>query len=355
VNYAINCIVIDLCYWAAISHAVRDLTNQKTSSLTCLVLGAGLGRLVTYCLDAANQCAAGVVKVHVIDANPLAVEFLRKSFECSSSHVVIHDPVTIYPLMSVTQLPVGLQAIHNSCDLVVSELLGCLCDDEFLPEITHAICRLFLTKDGIIIPDHWTIYCAPIQSHDTYDYLTMTSSSSHDPQLQAMYTMSLPKDCVYLTELLPVHSNDRHCAAITEYKSAVNSSIAPFMLRHQFQKQQLMYKVATHKRRKPDDYQTFLIHGLIGYFVASLYKQLVILDTRHSSHKRNAFHWECFYMPLKMPLLVAAGDQLTFEVSRQCREVVSEGDKQLELNYCWSVTANGKSLDNHGNTIILSQ
>ena len=156
-------LLTDLCYWAAIYHAMRDLTNQKISSLTCLVLGVGLGHLVTYCLDTASQCGVDMVTVHTVDAHPVAVEFLRKLFESNSDHVIIHDAVTVYPLMGVAQLPVGLQAIHSSRDLVVLELLGCLGDDEFLPELTHAICRLFLTLDGIVIPDHWTIYCFPIQ------------------------------------------------------------------------------------------------------------------------------------------------------------------------------------------------
>ena len=346
----------DLCYWAAISHAMKDLTNCKASSLTCLVLGAGLGRLVTYCLDAANQCNIDVVTVHVLDANPVAVEFLRKSFKNDSDRVVIHDPLTIYPLMTMAQLPVHLQNIHSSCDLVVSELLGCLGDDEFLPELTHAICRLFLADNGVVIPDHWTIYCAPIQSHDTHDYLTMMSStSSHDPQLQGMYTMSLPEDCVFLTELLPIHNNDRYCPALTEYKSTVKSIVTPFMARCHCRHS--VDQVAGCKRRKPDDYQTCLIHGIIGYFVASLYKHLVSLDTRHTSHDRNAFHWESFYMPLKTPLPVTVGDQLEFEVSRQCREALNEEEdsKELQLTYHWSVSSNGNTSDNHGNTIILSQ
>ena len=326
-------------------------------SLTCLVLGAGLGRLVTYCLDAANQCGIDMVTVHVVDANPAAVEFLKKSFENNRDHVIIHNPVAIYPLMGMAQLPVKLQEIHGSCDLVVSELLGCLGDDEFLPELTHAICHLFLTNDGVVIPDHWTIYCAPIQSHDTHDYITMMSSS-HDPQLHATYTMSLPEDCMFLAELLPIHTNDRYCAALTEYKSAVKSNVTPYMARHHHHSlnKQPADQVSACKRRKPDDHQTCVIHGLIGYFVASLYKHMVSLDTRHTSHQRNAFHWESFYMPLRMPLVVSVGDQLEYEVSRQCREALNEeGDKkQLQLNYYWSVSSNGKSSDNHGNIIVLS-
>jgi len=166
-----KCLFVDLCYWAAVCHSVRDLVGVKpvdNVQLTCLVLGAGLGRLVTYCLDAANQCGVAMVTVHVIDANPMAVEFLRKTFKDKSDHVIVHDPLTVYPLMGVAELPADLQAIHRSCDLVVSELLGCFGDDEFLPELTNTIARLFLTLNGMVIPDHWTIYCAPIQSYDTH-------------------------------------------------------------------------------------------------------------------------------------------------------------------------------------------
>jgi len=59
-----------------------------------LVLGVGLSHLVTYCLDAASKCGVAMETVHIIDGNPMAVEFLRKTFKDKSDHVIVHDPLT---------------------------------------------------------------------------------------------------------------------------------------------------------------------------------------------------------------------------------------------------------------------
>ena len=332
---------------------MRDLIGSSNAAnsnqVTCLVLGAGLGRLVTYCLDAANQCSISMVTVHVIDANPMAVEFLRETFKDSSDHVIVHNPLAVYPLMGVAELPASLQAIHKSCDLAVSELLGCFGDDEFLPELTNTIVRLFLSTDGIVIPHHWTIYCAPIQSYDTHEYL----SAKPPQQLEATFTMSLPKDCVFTTTLLSINSSDHHCPSLTEYSTSVDCSVSPYMVQCCRTSAQSMDSITTYKRRRPDEYQTYVIHGLIGYFMASLYKHKILLDSRHTSPERNVFHWECFYMPLKQPLLVVVGDQLRIEVSRQCRETRNKHDKWLELNYNWQVSTNTITQGNHGNIITL--
>jgi hypothetical protein len=43
---------------------------------------------------------------------------------------------------------------------------------------------------------------------------------------------------------------------------------------------------------------TQTVHGLLGYFVATLYEDYVI-DTRHNSPTQNAFHWEAFLFPIQ--------------------------------------------------------
>lgn len=67
---------------AAIERATKDILNSNhgTKTLKCLVLGPGLGRLVTFCVEAGKRSEVDV-SVHVLEANPVAVEFLRKSFD----------------------------------------------------------------------------------------------------------------------------------------------------------------------------------------------------------------------------------------------------------------------------------
>jgi len=60
---------------------MRNLVGVKpvdNGQLKCLVLGVGLGLLVTYCLDAANKCGVAMVTVHIIDANLMAVVISQK-------------------------------------------------------------------------------------------------------------------------------------------------------------------------------------------------------------------------------------------------------------------------------------
>jgi len=162
--------------------------------------------------------------------------------------------------------------------------------------------------------------------------------------------MSLPSDCVFITKLLPVYSDDYHCPSLTEYTTSATLSASPYMAHCSHSSVQPIDKISTSERRRPEEHQTYVIHGLIGYFVASLYKGRIFLDTRHTSHQRNVFHWECFYMPLKQPLLVATGD---LKVSRQCREERKGQEKWLELNYDWQVSINNMTQSNHGNVIAL--
>jgi len=68
---------------SAIDMAISDIvksTPDDDMMLRCFVLGPGLGRLVRFCLDSVHHCGVPV-EVHVMEANPVAVEFLRKSFE----------------------------------------------------------------------------------------------------------------------------------------------------------------------------------------------------------------------------------------------------------------------------------
>ena len=65
----------------AIERAAEDILNTSPDirTLKCLILGPGLGRLVRFCIEA-GRCLEVDVNVHVLEANPVAVKFLRKAF-----------------------------------------------------------------------------------------------------------------------------------------------------------------------------------------------------------------------------------------------------------------------------------
>ena len=271
-------------------------TNQKEPIITCLVFGAGMGRLVQYCIDALYPHSSVSSCIHVADANPLAVRCLKEYFSDYISSegaltVVVHDAFTLFPGMQRYNLPCGLNEIYRKCDLIVSELLGCFGCDEFLPELTSTLCNLFLKCNGVCIPKNWSSYIAPIQSHCFYNSLSNQKSLS-------MYTVGIPSDCIFLSEPKIIWKRScvdyqtPHCDTL----AGIEFSPAPFMVRESGQtltasQKNLQVNVAM---------GTYTIHGLIGYFTSCLYDDIYI-DTRHNAG-RNSFHWECFYMPLKYPM-----------------------------------------------------
>ncbi len=276
--------------------AVNIRNVPRKEPITCLVFGAGMGRLVQYCIDALYPHSSVVsCYVHVADANPLAVRCLKEYFSDYISPgaltVVVHDAFTLFPGMNRYNLPCGLNEIYHKCDLIVSELLGCFGCDEFLPELTSTLCNLFLKCNGVCIPKNWSSYIAPIQSHCLHNSLSNQKS-------QSMYTVGIPSDCVFLSEPRIIWKRScidyqtPHCDTPT----GVEFSLAPFMVRESGQT-----LTASQKNLQVNAaIGTYVVHGLIGYFTSCLYDDIYI-DTRHNAG-RNSFHWECFYMPLRHPM-----------------------------------------------------
>ncbi|EDO32564.1 predicted protein [Nematostella vectensis] len=267
-----------LLYMAAIDSAVHQILasrpNTRSSVVKCLVLGPGLGRLIAFCLDACKQQGANAV-VHVLEANPSAVEFLRKQFgDLLGKTVYIYDPFIFHPDLSVKDLPEPFHALYRSFDIITSELLGCFGDDEFLPELTASLYNLFLhpTK-GIPIPQSWSTYVVPITSALTVDHL-----KNHKKSLSAGTLMRKQSSKIY-------------------------------------------------------------IHGMLGFFTAVLFPDIII-DTRSTNiHQRNCFHWESFFFPFLKPIsLDSKGTKkLLFSLKRKLERVRDREDKliKLKLWYEW--------------------
>lgn len=374
---------LDLLYWAAITKAMEEIFNQKsknaidydnstwrqnTREVTCLVFGAGLGRLVQYCVDAAQamQCATSInsqpavvatkpgstsgtqlitAHVHAVDANPLAVDCLCQLFQDhhdndqpqSFIEVLVHPPFTLFPGMQKEDIPEGLRDIYHECDLVVSELLGCFGCDEFLPELTSTLSRLFLNSDGICIPKDWTTYIAPIQSSSLHNALANKPSST--------YTVGIPRDCIFMCEPRALWKG-----SCQYYQTPCNHGIefefSPFMLNECQNSKQFDFQ--------PHPLNQFIVHGLVGYFTSCLYDDIII-DTRHTG-SRNSYHWECFYMPLSKPItiqlqeLVNKDFSLLANVQRTCSIIKNSScgsiwspqaglckGTSLLLTYSWSL------------------
>ena len=329
------------------AHLAEPTTTTSTSSpaepVVCLVLGGGLGRLANFCLDAAAEIKLRAT-VHMVDANPIAVSCMREQF-CKStsvtSEVVVHDPFSLFPGMQVNELPLRLQNLTGRCDLVISELLGCFGDDEFLPELTVTMCNLFHKPGGISIPESWESYIAPVQTFNI-DALLRNAKRS-----QSTYTTGLPEDCVFLAEPQLV------------WKGSCYSYSGSFFRLLEFPLASFVLRTNCGQQKSTSSTSEFLVHGLLGYFKAFLYKDIFI-DTRHTSPLRNSFHWECFYLPLNTPVRLPMYEEdggghavVCVGVVRHCRQIFQKTatatassssrfqQKCLKLHYAWTVSRCG--------------
>ena len=276
------------------------LNDQREQIITCLVFGAGLGRLVQYCIDAVSSHESSKAEIHAVDANPTATNCLKSYFSDYDSNgsvsVVIHDSFTLFPGMQGEDLPLSLRKLRRKCDLIVSELLGCFGCDEFLPELTSTLCNLFLVSDGVCIPKDWRSYIVPVQSYKLYNSLILHSSS-------ATYTSGVPEDCVFMCP--PQLLWEGSCY---DYKTpqcsreGVKFPFSPFMVKESHCPKTLNHYDLLQSSVNSSYSAEYTVHGIIGYFTSNLYDN-VCIDTQHCNG-RNSFHWECFYMPLKEPLLL---------------------------------------------------
>jgi hypothetical protein len=146
------------CY--EIAARSRQMTDPDRE-VKIMVLGAGHGRLVTLCKEAAAEVwqapglPARAFSIEVLDANSEAVRFLRRCFRCES-RVTVHSAVCINGANPVWRDKVAL--LRESCDLIVSEVLGSFGDNEFLPEIA-AESAFFARPDALFIPCSFTTHC----------------------------------------------------------------------------------------------------------------------------------------------------------------------------------------------------
>ena len=155
-------------YEQASALALKDLMAVVGGrQIVVMVVGAGRGPLVKCAMQAAKQVGADI-KMYAIEKNPNAIVTLKgmlREKDWNGKVEIIHTD------MRKWDTPVR-------ADLMISELLGSFGDNELSPECLDGA-ENFLRKDGgIMIPQSYRSYFAPLQSHKlhtdvlAYDDLT---------------------------------------------------------------------------------------------------------------------------------------------------------------------------------------
>eukprot|EP00796_Vickermania_ingenoplastis_P010083 gene10083-7053_t len=298
-------------YRLALEAYVEDWKNGRIArhrrddpTLYVVVLGCGRGPLIRECLAA---CTKHQVRAHIfaIEKNRSAAAYTAWRWatapECLQQrarlgHVVevLHaDGARVFEERRSLHLP----ATFGWCDVVVSELLGSLGDNELSPECIEGFAdqlRQLWAELGIppsealcSVPQSYTAWAAPLHS------TTLESA--------------LAETCIKGLSVCPPHCDDRHRAIYHELLVCnVGQGIAlvepqPLWTFRHFEtgstdgqrEARLTFEVPVGGR----------VSGVIGYFDAVLYQPAtaasppITLSTRPGTHTPGMFSWFPCFLP----------------------------------------------------------
>ncbi|KAI8831099.1 protein arginine N-methyltransferase [Chytridium lagenaria] len=150
-------------YERAVALALADSPKQLN---IVMVVGAGRGPLVD-CVLRASETANKKVAVYAVEKNPNAIVILKqKQAAYWGARVrVFHADMRHW-------------SAPEKADILVSELLGSVGDNELSPECLDGAQR-FLKDGGISIPCKYTAYVSPLSSSKLYSEVTAYKDVTH--------------------------------------------------------------------------------------------------------------------------------------------------------------------------------
>mmetsp|Transcript_16720 Transcript_16720/g.25262 ORF Transcript_16720/g.25262 Transcript_16720/m.25262 type:complete len:501 (-) Transcript_16720:1503-3005(-) len=328
-------------YEKAISLALRDnLTGVQDKVVNILIAGAGRGPLVTSTINAIKNiqgvASSVTFRVYAIEKNPSAVVYLqslaRHDVHWKGLVQVIHSD-----MRNISSEALSIQR----ADIVVSELLGSFGDNELSPECLDGLHETGVVKESTIyIPCHYTSYIAPVSSLRLYSearaqaYFPNSPSDGLDSApmgnlkvMETPYVVRTHAACQTHMEQAcweffhPSTSATRERTAHVEFKSdktngaGAGSGYGPV--------DQAIISMAQASGKTCAESLT--IHGFLGTFTAILYtsnkdESTVVLSTCPANYSVGMFSWFPLYFPLKEPLFIPAGGNVSVSIWRRTEE-----------------------------------
>lgn len=277
-------------------------------------LGTGTGILAVWALQ------AGASHVYAIDFNETVLLQAKK-------HVAEHGfsgRCTFYQDISYrVQLP-------EKCDLVISEIIGNIGDNEDFLAILKDARQRFLKPDGRLLPEKVVSYLTPIEAlsaHDqiglnicrvvnrSYDLTHLLARNNINSRFDIYYDAVIPDDALLgaPTRLREFRFGDEEQP---EYEVEIEFSI----LRHG------------------------VLTGFKGHFVAQLTGGVVLdISSGDIAADQVSCSWKHAYFPLKSPFTVAEGDRIVMSFSRS----YPAHNQFLRQVYRWSGTIFRNNLPVH--------
>nr|XP_039272959.1 protein arginine N-methyltransferase 5-like [Styela clava] len=343
---------------------IPDSAKEQQTAVI-MVLGAGRGPLVRMSLRGAKR-AQRKVRLYAVEKNRNAAVLLQ---HLCTTEWKDYDVTVVSSDMRFWNAP-------ELADIVVSELLGSLGDNELSPECLDGANR-FLKPDAVSIPQSYTSYISPISSHKLYNEIKgvmgLDKNKTPEAAFETLYVVRI-HNYHELTEPVPLftfnHPNwdldsqnpkpEFHADVSAEVwdkkfskkdvkdkedmetngKTEVNqiqdsqhNHIDPTKDNNQIKSTPTM-PTNSHNTR----YQQFsctipfdtMLHGFGGYFRCALYKDVEI-SIEPKTHSPGMFSWFPIFVPLMNPIPLTEGCTLQTDFWR-----CSNGKK---VWYEWCVTS----------------
>ncbi|KAI4216007.1 MAG: hypothetical protein LQ351_001503 [Letrouitia transgressa] len=308
--------------WVAAGHP----GSSHSGAIVVTVVGAGRGPLVTRALRAAEDASVHI-ELWAVEKNPNAYVLLQRHNEAewnNQVHLVQSDmrcwsgPCTPAPkFQPSTQQQ---QTKRYKVDILISELLGSFADNELSPEcLDPLIHNLLNPAHGLSIPNSYTSYLTPIAAPKLHTDI-LARAAAGDAQahntpyvvmLHAVDFLSFPSSTTNLSPIvLPAWSfhNRRPLSATSSFSDTEKGEENQPNNKHNTRAAHISFPLP-HRGT---------MHGLAGYFEASLYGP-VILSTHPGTmeaHSAGMMSWFPIFFPLKEPLYCPTSSTLTVHMYR---------------------------------------
>ena len=286
-------------YEKAIEKAISDiqLSISYSSQLTILIAGAGRGAIVDKLYQVImKHNIINRVRVLALEKNPEACLYLQKrNFEYWDSRVeLIKEDMKTWNDSSI------------KIDICISELLGSFGCNELSPECLFEIEKYHGKPNTIYIPKSYSSYMAPITCPLIYQKLKYTNE--REKNLQSLWVL----------HKIPYQILSSKINKVWTFKH-------PMTKANFNQQTSTVFKI---KRRGE-------IHGLIGFFTATLYDEETILsiipngyiikdkiknyqthNMEKLSHTKDMVSWSPIVFPLEQPLPILDDTEISLLISR---------------------------------------
>jgi protein arginine N-methyltransferase 1 len=273
--------------------------------MTVLDLGTGTGILAQWALD------NGAARVYGLELNEavLAAAVQRLS---AAGHGDAFKPV--HGMSLAVTLP-------EAVDVVISETLGNLADNEGAVEILDDARRRFLAPGGVMIPSRVESYLVPVAAERAHELVsTCTVADVADGDWLALVRERGGRDQfdVYYDAVVPRSSHLATARVLRRYDFGRPND-------------------ATYRETLTWSVQDGgLLTGFKGYFIATL-SPFVALDISGDDpgldgweQRTSSDSWKHCYIPIASPVAVRRDDSIRLQVSRAARQ-----DRPFAQTYEW--------------------